>query len=363
MSVIETYNSTESSKDFQQDPSLLPDAVSLEDKDFIFGRLLGFFDIKVLEVAVKYKFFTITQSSPSSLSNIATIVELPERSVKFILLSLIGMRLFTEKEGSYSPTEQGVRFFSEHSEFYLGSYVYYLNWLFNALPKFSEGILHDEPIWDGYNHYLKLFGEESSASNEKLMNDAMTSSQILLCHRLLNSLNLSSHHKLLDIGGGDGRFSASVITKYTHIRSTIFELPQVCQRSIQQICNWGMSERITTLSGNFEDDAWPTGHDVVSFVRIFTTRSEELIRCLIKKAFDSLPSGGRVIFADTAVLPREEKDIGPLASRLAIIYQMSSYGSVRSLTEWSDLFTDAGFEMPDLAVIDDPYGFISAVKK
>jgi len=344
-----------------KDRSLLPDSITLEDKNFIFERLLGFFDIKTLEIAVQHGIFTITHNTPSSITEIAEKSGLPERSVKFLLISLIGMQLFTESNGCYFPTSRGIKFFSENSDFFLGSYVYYLNWLFDALPKFSEGMLHDKPIWDGYNHYLKLFGNEQIASNEQLMNDAMTSSQLLLCHRLLAHLELNSHRKLLDIGGGYGRFSASLITKYPQIISTIFELPQVCEKASQYIQQWGLSERIQVLGGNFENDPWPSGHDMVSFIRVFTTRSESLIRQLLKKAFEYLPSGGRIIFADTAVLP-STTTIGPLAARLALIYQMSSLGNVRTLDEWVNFLTDAGFKKPDVAVIDDPYGFISALK-
>lgn len=351
------------SLNFDKDQSLLPDAVSLQEKDFIFSRLLGFFDIKALYIAIKYDFFSIIEKSSCSIVEISEKTKLPERSVKFILISLIGMKLCTVIENEYySATPVGTKFFSKNSSFYLGSYVDYLSWLFDALPNFSDGILNDKPIWDGYEHYLKLFGKSDLANNMKIMNDAMTSSQLLLCHRILSHVNLEAHSKLLDIGGGYGRFSATAITRFPDMKATIFELPELSNRAKETINNWHMSDKINLLTGNFEEDPWPTGYDIISFIRIFTTRSEALISHLLKKAFDALPSGGGVIFADTAVLPANLADTGLLGSRLSLIYQMSSFGNVRTLTEWINLVTTAGFETPSVAKVEDPYGFIYAVK-
>jgi hypothetical protein len=78
------------------------------------------------------------------------------------------------------------------------------------------------------------------------------------------------------------------------------------------------------------------------------------------RTFNSVPSGGLVMFADTAVLPAGGGQVGPLAARLAQIYQMSSLGNLRSIDEWSAMMTKVGFAEPFVVVLEDPYGFLVA---
>jgi demethylspheroidene O-methyltransferase len=185
---------------------------------------------------------------------------------------------------------------------------------------------------------------------------------MLLSHTILNYVDLSRSRHLLDIGGSQGLFSAAVLTRYPTIRSTIFEPQQVRPTTRKQIEDSGLADRVDVVGGDFIDDPWPRGHDVVAFIRIFTTRTPEVIEGLLTKAFDSLPSGGLVMFADTAVLPAGRGQVGPLAARMAQIYQMASPGDVRGIDEWSAMMTNVGFAEPFVAVLEDPYGLLVARK-
>jgi hypothetical protein len=66
------------------------------------------------------------------------------------------------------------------------------------------------------------------------------------------------------------------------------------------------------------------------------------------------------MFADTAVLPACGARVGPLAARLAQIYQTSLSGNVRGIDESSAIMTKVGFAEPFVAVLEGPCGFLVA---
>ena len=84
----------------------------------------------------------------------------------------------------------------------------------------------------------------------------------------------------------------------------------MCEVAKKQLATWGLSDRVDTVAGDFVKDPWPTGYDVVSLTRMMNSRTIEVINKLFKKAYDVLPSGGKLIIVHTPMLGAERGHYG-----------------------------------------------------
>jgi demethylspheroidene O-methyltransferase len=348
------------------DPTLVPNAVSADERLRLFDSLLGFFDIKILASAIRHKLPPALASGPVSIAQLAERVGLPERSLRFFLVGLGGIGLVSKDANGYALAPAGRRYLLEESPYYQGWYIRYWDWVATAAARLDEGLVNNAPVWEGFNHYLND-GSESSREKIQIFNEAMTASQLFVAHSVLEQIDrggaMRGRTRLLDIGGSYGRFSASAVSRFTGLRATVFDLPPVAKRAKEQLTAWGLADRVDTIGGDFLVDPWPTGHDVVSFIRILNSRSEDVIDHCLKKTFEYLPSGGVIILADAPILPPPSGELPKRqASRLSLLYFMASAGDVRSSDEWAVLLQKAGFAPPETIAFDDPYGVVVARK-
>jgi demethylspheroidene O-methyltransferase len=345
------------------DPTLQPGAVSPTERLDILDRLLGFFDIKVLVAVIAHKLPEVLAEGPLTTEAIARRASLPERSVRFLLIGLSGMR-FVERDdrGGYTLSALGQRYLLEKSPYYQGWYVRYWDWVANAATRLDEGITKNAPIWEGFGHYLKE-DNEASREKEQIFNEAMTASQLFVAHTVLGKIDLRDAKRLLDVGGSFGRFAASAVSRFEGLRATVLDLPPVAARAREQVASWGVGDRVEAVGCDFLTDPWPPGHDVVSFIRILNSRTSDVIEHCFRKTFEYLPSGGRIVVADAPILPPPSGDLPQRqAARLSMLYFMASSGDVRTTDDWSRLLRAVGFSAPETIAFDDPYGMLVARK-
>ncbi len=113
-----------------------------------------------------------------------------------------------------------------------------------------------------------------------------------LAKALAGALDLKGYRTLLDVGGGSGVMSMSLVRKYPSLTATVLDIKQVCKTARQIIKRENLSGRIKARVGDMSKRL-PTGFDVVMFCDVGDTSPE-----LFQRAFDSLPSGGMIVVAD-----------------------------------------------------------------
>jgi hypothetical protein len=99
----------------------------------------------------------------------------------------------------------------------------------------------------------------------------------------------------------------------------------------------------------------------VSIIRVVNTRTSDVVLKLYRRAFDALPSGGRIIIAENGLGPDRGR-YGRQTGRLAITYMLSSMGDMRHIDEYAALLKEAGFQAPDVMAVEDPVVVLSATK-
>ena len=102
----------------------------------------------------------------------------------------------------------------------------------------------------------------------------------------------------LDIGGGDGALAASVLTRDSRLRADVLNLaitePLVRTRAEGS----GVGTRLGFVAGDFLNEEFPRGYDVISFVRVLHDWPAPTARMLLDKATRALAPGGRLVICE-----------------------------------------------------------------
>ena len=147
--------------------------------------------------------------------------------------------------------------------------------------------------------------------------------------------------KLLDVGGGSAIFSIEIAKSQPSLRATVMEIAAVCAQADRYISASGQSSRVRTESVNMFTQAWPTGYDAHFLSNILHDWSDETCRMLVKKSFDALPSGGRIVLHEMLM---DDDGCGPLpAAAFSLLMLLGTRGRQYSVPELRSFLEPAGF--------------------
>ncbi len=173
-----------------------------------------------------------------------------------------------------------------------------------------------------------------------------------------NASRLWPADRLLDVGGGDGTLAAELLGTIPGLTVDVYNLPAVqpLVDRTREAGGWG--SRLGFVAGDFFAEPLPTGYDVLSFVRVLHDWPEAEAQALLVKAFEALPSGGRVVICE------EFRTGDRLAAQFFWSYFLIGVDSctsmLRSTTAYDRMLTAAGFGAVE--VLPGPFEIVTAVR-
>lgn len=169
----------------------------------------------------------------------------------------------------------------------------------------------------------------------------MAASQALIAGDILDAYSLKGHAGLLDVGGGDGTFAASVAARWPHLRLQLFDLPPVAARAQARFEREGLARRAQAQGGDMLTDALPTGADVISLVRVVHDHDDAAVMSLLGRVRAALPPGGTLLLAEPmAGTPGAE----PMGEAYFGFYLLAmGSGRPRTPAELRAMLSEAGF--------------------
>jgi cyclopropane fatty-acyl-phospholipid synthase-like methyltransferase len=148
---------------------------------------------------------------------------------------------------------------------------------------------------------------------------------------------------LVDVGGGDGTNIIAIARRWPHLRATVFDSPTVCEIARKNIAACGLADRLDAVPGECFADPFPRDADCLVFAHFFTIWGEKQDRELLKKCYDSLPSGGQVVIFN---MMQHDDESGPFSAAVGSPYFLTLATGVGMLYTWNEYETwmrDAGF--------------------
>ncbi len=169
----------------------------------------------------------------------------------------------------------------------------------------------------------------------------MAASQPLVAAQAIDSYKFHRHHRLLDVGGGEGAFLATVGARVPALDLGLFDLPAVCGRAHVRLDQAGMSGRVTLHGGNFLVDALPRGFDVITLIRVLHDHDDGAAMVLLRAIHAALPPGGTLFIAEPMAQTPGAQPAGDAYFGFYLLAMGS--GRPRSPDEIQAMLRDAGF--------------------
>lgn len=174
---------------------------------------------------------------------------------------------------------------------------------------------------------------------EEVFHRAMTAFTLRSVDALVEQPVFADIRHVLDVGGGDGSTSARLVARYPELRSTVFDMP-----SVSRLAEDTQADRVDLLAGDIFTDPFPEGQDAVLFSHVLEIFDGEDILRLLRKAYASLPSGGKVLLYGYNVSDDETEGI--FGARLGLYFNVlvSGRGMAYPARDYERWLGQAGFE-------------------
>jgi predicted O-methyltransferase YrrM len=277
-----------------------------------------------------------------------------------LLNSCVAAGLLEKIGDAYQNTKESAEYLVKGEPNYYGDAFTYLSSLGDLFHQVDTAMLsgeemsHEEDFKSEedeaayWTHYMLAMDQWGGGMQEEM---------------LLENTDLTGKKTLLDVGCGSGVYTMAFCEKYPALNGVLFDQEKALPLAISLVEAKGLSDRISSLAGDYYTDPFGTGYDAVLFSGALIQEPPEGQVKLLKKAFDSMNSGGLIIIQDVLRIGpyTETSPKIALESLVAAVFYGGS-GGVVSGDETAGFLREAGFVASTQIPLPGVYSLVTAVK-
>lgn len=280
----------------------------------------------------------VFERAPGTLSELAEALHADPDALERLLCGCVSLGLLQHENEVYSNTDVAETYLKRSSPLTLSGYVLYSDRvLYKMWGNLDQAVIEGTHRWkqtfdlDGpiFSHFFRT----PEARFEFL--HAMHGFGSIDSPKVVEACDLSSFHRMVDLGGGTGHLPMAAVARYPHLKAAVFDLPEVIETARQFV-----DERIELIVGDFFIDPLPPA-DLYSLGRVLHDWTVPKIQVLLKKICEALPPGGGLLIAERILKPDKS---GPTSSLMQSLNMLiCTEGKERTLAEYEALLLEAGF--------------------
>ena len=307
----------------------------------LFDVVQGFVKSQVLMAMVELDLFRRLRAGPMTADDLGRALGIPADRMRVLLQAGAALGLLKRKRGArFSLARQGAALMGVPG---LESMIRHHRAFYRDLED-PVALLRGPERTELSEFWPYVFGARGEVAPDvaRTYSDLMAQSQILVAQDTLRMASLKDVRNVLDIGGGTGAFLEAVGAAYPDLQMTLFDLPVVVPEASDRFAKAGLADRVQIEAGTFREDPLPHGADAISLIRVLYDHADETVQALLKKVYDALPAGGRLLISEPmggGARPEASGDVYFAFYTLAM-----QTGRARSSGEISELCRAAGFE-------------------
>jgi predicted O-methyltransferase YrrM len=292
----------------------------------ILQTAFGFWSSKVLLTAVEFDVFTKLGASRKTGAELGAELGLHSRGVSDFFDALVAMQ-FLDREGDgpsakYFNTPAGALYLDRGSPRYVGGWLVMLNdRLFKFWHDLPEALRTGRPQNEVKHGQKGMFEElyEELPRLEQFMG-AMTGLSRINFEAFSAKFDFSQFKTLCDVGGATGLLCIEVAKAHPNLRCISFDLPPVEPIARKHIEAAGLSDRVSTASGDFFKDSLPKV-DMITMGMILHDWNLEKKLHLIRAAYDALPAGGALVAIEALIDDARRENVFGLLMSLNMLIE------------------------------------------
>jgi SAM-dependent methyltransferase len=301
----------------------------------------GLYAADLLTAAIVHlDFFTWLAKKPRTFDQICAGLQIKPRPTDVMLTLFNAMGYVESRGGTFHITALGREHLVKDSPFYIGPYYASLKDrpvckdMLSALRTdrvANWGSFKDEQAW------AKAMEDEVFANS---FTAAMDCRGVHLGQALAKSLDLSSRHRLLDIGGGSGIYACSLVAHFKNLEAAVFEKPPVDKVAERGIANRGFTDQVRVIAGDIFKERLPSGFDAHLISNVLHDWDVREVRKILAASAAALAPGGLLIIHD-AYINADKTGPLPVAAYSAMLMH-STEGKCYSTGEMEEFLTELG---------------------
>jgi hypothetical protein len=174
-----------------------------------------------------------------------------------------------------------------------------------------------------------------------IFDQAMTGISEQSAAAVAEAYDFSGIDLLVDVGGGQGALMSAILKAYPAVRGIVFDLPAVVAGATKRLEADQLPERGQALGGSFFD-AVPPGADAYILRHIIHDWDDQSSIKILENCRRAMKPSGRALLVEAVIPPGDAPSFGKLLDLEMLIM---ATGRERTLPEYRDLFTAAGFRL------------------
>jgi SAM-dependent methyltransferase len=281
---------------------------------------------------------------PRPAAEVAAALGLHPGAVERVLRVLAAKEIFAEvSPGTFALTPMAEFMRSDHPHSLQGTFplmpddVQAWAHTVHSIRTGQTGFVHVHGV-DYYDYFVDKPGECARFDR------SVQTLHVLMVRTLLPAYDWSDIGTVVDVGSGNGAFTAELLARHKHLRATLFDLPHVIGRTADELAKAGVTDRAESVGGDFFTEV-PAGADAYLLKTILhdwdTPRAQRIVEVVAK----AMRPDSRMLVLEAVPLPGDAYDIGKVMD----IKQLVLFGGhARSSDEFQALFSAAGLRLSRL---------------
>ena len=309
----------------------------------------GFQSSRVLLTAIELDVFTAVGQGTRS-DDIAVTLATDRRATEMLLDALVALNVLRKQGGVYSNTPLSGRYL-----------------VVGARDDARAALKHSAHLWPRWSTLTDCVRQGTSMTYQEMVDrgDEWTTAFIAAMHRnataraplVVNATGLDGVRRMLDVGGGSGAYAIAFARAIRDLRVEVFDLPTVLPIAQGHIDEAGLSDRITTHSGDLRTDDLGSGFDLILLSAICHMLGPVANQDLLGRCFAALAPGGRVLVQDFILEPDRT------SPRFAALFALNmlvgtSEGSTYTSEEYRSWLNQVGFVDIQHVALPGPTGLM-----
>jgi len=301
------------------------------------GELLelsgAFWKTCTLHAAVKLDVFSAIGDDRLSAETIAGKISGSLKGAERLLNALVAMALLEKNDEVYGNIPAGRDFLSKQSPKYIGHVIMHHHHLVEGWSQLDQAVLSGQPI-----------RSRSSFSKEEWRQSflmGMFNLAMNLAPQLVQQIDLSSKHHLLDLGGGPGTYAIHFCLHNPGLKATVFDLPTTRPFAEKTIEKFQLADRVGFMAGNYVEDEIDGKYDVAWLSHILHGEGPQTGRQIIQKTVSAMQPGATIIVHEFILDNTMDGPLFPALFSLNMLLGTSS-GQSYSESQIMDMLSGAG---------------------
>jgi hypothetical protein len=308
----------------------------------------GYWSTCALHAAVKIGLFSPLSGRAYSAVELAALLGADVRALGMLLNALAAMGLLEKTGDIYNATPSSKEYLDRSSPGYLGHIMMHHHHLMAGWSCLDEAIVSGRPTRPRVSH-----GNDEALRESFLM--GMFNLAMLQAPKIIPLIDLGGRKRLLDLGGGPGTYAIHFCLHNPGLSATIFDLPATRPFAEQTVARFGLSDRVSFRSGDFDAESVGNGYDVAWLSHVLHGEGPQGCAALLAKAVDALEPGGMILVQEFILDDTLDSPLFPALFSLNMLIGTED-GQAYSQAELTRMLNDAGVREIQRLGLDLPNG-------